>query len=141
MRPNKDAKVQQGGTWAHYTSATQQQVPSYPLKHQVMNGSYGNCMPTQPVGGTSGSGEATHVDQMINYSDRGVGTANNIQQQESAHNAVLTQNMVIKEGFYDRDSKGTGAGAEDIYKPALWYYDLLLFTAHIKYSFINAKRL
>jgi hypothetical protein len=31
--------------------------------------------------------------------------------------------------FEVRDSKGTGAGAEDIYEPALWYYDLLLFTA------------
>jgi hypothetical protein len=55
-------------------------------------------MPTQPVGGTSGSSEASHVDQMINHSDRGVGTANNIQQDEPADNAVLSQNMVIKKG-------------------------------------------
>jgi hypothetical protein len=68
----------------------------------MMNGSYGNCMPTQPVGGTSGSSEASHDDK-INHSDRGAGstddgTASNIQQEEPANNAVLSQNIVIKEG-------------------------------------------
>ncbi|CAH1959712.1 unnamed protein product [Acanthoscelides obtectus] len=27
------------------------------------------------------------------------------------------------------DSKRTGSGADAIYEPSLWYYDLLLFTA------------
>lgn len=27
-----------------------------------------------------------------------------------------------------KDSKTTGSGAEDVYIPKLWYYDLLLFT-------------
>jgi len=29
-----------------------------------------------------------------------------------------------------RDSKGSGLSADDVYKPTLWYFDLLLFTAN-----------
>jgi hypothetical protein len=62
-------------------------------------------MPTQPIGGTSGSSEANAVGQMINHSDRGVGSSGNgtaniqqhhyhYQQQEPADNSAQT--MVIK---------------------------------------------
>jgi hypothetical protein len=43
---------------------------------------------------------------------------------------IILYYFISKILFFEvRDSKGTGAGAEDIYEPALWYYDLLLFIA------------
>lgn len=75
----------------------------------MMNSSYGNCMQTQPLAGTSDSGEPTAAGQMINHSDRDVGssgdgTVNNIhqhhylyQQQQPADSSGLPQNMVTRE--------------------------------------------
>lgn len=31
--------------------------------------------------------------------------------------------------LYVQESKHTGAGADEVYEPTLWYFDLLLFTA------------
>jgi hypothetical protein len=84
-------------------------VPPYSVRQQVMNSSYGNCMQTQPIAGTSDGGEPTAAGQMINHSDRdvassGVGTANNIQQhhylyqqQQPADSSGLPQNMITRE--------------------------------------------
>jgi hypothetical protein len=84
-------------------------VPPYPLRQQMMNGSYGSCMPMQPIAETlSSSQQATAVGQMVNHTDRSVGsndgdTANIqqqqyiYQQQQPASNFAVTQNLANKE--------------------------------------------
>ncbi|XP_033608049.1 uncharacterized protein LOC117282450 [Cryptotermes secundus] len=109
-RPNDETKIQQGSPWAHHaTEIRQHQVSPYSVRQQMMNGSYGNCMQAQPLTGTSDSGEPTAAGQMINHSDRDVGssgdgTVNNIQQhhylyqqQQPADSSGLPQNMVTRE--------------------------------------------
>ncbi|KAJ9597216.1 hypothetical protein L9F63_011938, partial [Diploptera punctata] len=106
MRSNEDIK---NGPWNQYaTEARIQQVPSYPMRQQVLSGSYGSCMPNQHIVETSGSNQqASVMEQMASRHDRGgsntdTSAANAIQQQfmyqqQSVINANLTQNITPKE--------------------------------------------
>ncbi|XP_021935742.1 transcription factor SOX-9-like isoform X2 [Zootermopsis nevadensis] len=112
MRGNEDARLQQGGPWTEYMTETRgQEVPPYPLRQQMMNGSYGNCTQSQQFAETPGGMHQA----MVNHNDRGVGsngggTTERIlphqyvyHQQQPESTSALVHNMVIKEEMNGQD--------------------------------------
>ncbi|XP_069686383.1 uncharacterized protein [Periplaneta americana] len=102
MTRNEDAKLQQGGGhWNQYSAeARTQQVPPYPVRQQMMNGSYGGCLPSQALPEASSmmgrSGDNTDM-QPSQQQQQQQYVYEQQQQQPPAGTTTLTPNMVPKE--------------------------------------------
>jgi hypothetical protein len=99
--PNNKIKIEEGDLLKHHvTGGHQQEDPSYPVKQEMVNQSFGSCMKTEPTAGTQGNSEPDAAGQTTTHTgSSGDDTASNTQQhlylyKNLVHDPLLPQNSI-----------------------------------------------
>jgi hypothetical protein len=92
--PSNEIKVQEDNLLEHHaTEVHLQNVPSYPVKQQRVNGSYGSCVETQRTAGIQGNSEPDAAGQTITTSARDIDSSGDDIASNTQHHLYLYKHL------------------------------------------------